>query len=149
MTINLFGERTNIYLLINYGICIKNNRYDSVKLYLNLDVKNPTAPDQMLAQNLDQGWKIYEIRLKLDQFNFELLAYLRYTFKSKTQTRPSNLDFEHQCLEQYMKMVLLQTAHIEAKSSLEQDLEALKNVKEANMRYALIYTSTRKMILRS
>jgi hypothetical protein len=29
---NCYGNRTNVFLLVNYGFCFQNNLYDSVKL---------------------------------------------------------------------------------------------------------------------
>jgi hypothetical protein len=34
---NCYGNRTNIFLLVNYGFCFQDNRYDSVKFYVRLD----------------------------------------------------------------------------------------------------------------
>ena len=35
---NCYGNRTNVFLLVNYGFCFQNNLYDSVKLQMRLDI---------------------------------------------------------------------------------------------------------------
>ena len=98
-----------MYLLINHGLCFENNRYDSLKLYLNLDqdktpnIKSITT-DQLLAKNLASGGKIQEIRLKMNQFNFELIAFMRFVYRPAFQniealTKVTDLEFEKFCIE--------------------------------------------------
>jgi len=35
---NCYGNRTNVFLLVNYGFCFKDNLYDSVKMQMRLDI---------------------------------------------------------------------------------------------------------------
>lgn len=35
---NCYGNRTNVFLMVNYGFCFKDNLYDSVKLMMRLDI---------------------------------------------------------------------------------------------------------------
>ena len=84
----------------------------------------------MLAQNLASGSKIQEVRLKMDQFSSELICYMRFVFRPAFEnidalTKVSDLEFEKFCVEQYMKMILVQIKVIEGKSSLEDDLNQL------------------------
>ena len=51
-TYNFFGDRTNMYLLVNHGICFENNKYDSLKLYLNLDLDKTEKVKTVKTQEL-------------------------------------------------------------------------------------------------
>jgi len=39
---NCYGNRTNRFLLMDYGFAFTNNRYDSVELFLNMTADNKT-----------------------------------------------------------------------------------------------------------
>jgi hypothetical protein len=43
---NCYGNRTNLYLLVNYGFCFQNNLYDSLSLNfrLDIDLKGASVP---------------------------------------------------------------------------------------------------------
>ena len=62
-----YGNRTNKFLLLNYGFCFPGNRYDSFEFPLRLDV--PT--DEIFSPNfVDLEWTSHHslaIRLKKDQ----------------------------------------------------------------------------------
>jgi len=62
-----YGNRTNKFLLLNYGFCFPGNRYDSFEFPLSLDV--PT--DEIFAPNfVDLEWSSRQaqaVRLKKDQ----------------------------------------------------------------------------------
>ena len=62
-----YGNRSNKYLLLNYGICFPGNRYDSYSVWTNLknfDKLDPFIP-QMISYNVTDP-SIQEIRLKKD-----------------------------------------------------------------------------------
>ena len=50
---NSYGDRTNAFLLINYGFCFPDNLYDSAKFCVRLDVdftkNNPPKIEEMIA----------------------------------------------------------------------------------------------------
>lgn len=40
---NCYGRRTNRFLLVNYGFCFRNNKYNSLgfKVFVNYTAQNP------------------------------------------------------------------------------------------------------------
>ena len=119
---------------------------------------------------------IQEIRLKVDQLNEVLLCYIRSCLKEEFLrqnpkikhheiliTRVTNLDFESLCLAKYEEMIDFFVSNTERHSTLEADQELLSfgqpgsNPHKAfvdlklstNQRFAVIYRSERKKILRS
>ena len=55
-----YGKRTNIDLLVNYGFCLKENIYDSVKTRVNLNFEfnfdqniQPSLPDMMVIKDAE------------------------------------------------------------------------------------------------
>ena len=151
-------SRTNLFLLYSYGICVANNQYDSFKIYLNLNIPKGTevTHDVMLAKTLGSSEApVLEVRLKLHQFNQELMSYMRYVFRSDfggdklALTRVQDLEFEKFCLDQYMKMIFRQIKAAEAKSTLEADLLSMKSQElSANQKSALTMRISKKSILR-
>lgn len=77
---NCYGNRSNKFLLVNYGFCFADNRYDSFsfKLKMDVDMNDLFVPfmidfnDENLAQ---------EVRIKNDQLCQILLSYFRSVCK--------------------------------------------------------------------
>lgn len=72
-----YGNRSNKFLLINYGFCFPNNLYDSFEFHLRLDVP---IVDKFVPELIDlecKMKKIQKIRLKRDQICEVLLSFLR------------------------------------------------------------------------
>jgi hypothetical protein len=47
-----YGNRTNNFLLVNYGFCFQNNWHDSFKFNLRMDAdleKGPLTPENITA----------------------------------------------------------------------------------------------------
>ena len=116
-----YGNRTNEYLLINYGFAYSNNRYDSAKFYVRLDFNfmfenlDELKVADMLAQDeeMDDAKK-QVVRLKRDQFNNVLISYIRCCLRESYQkkvnkiltlTRVYNLFFECDCLYFYEQLI--------------------------------------------
>ena len=78
-----YGNRTNAFLLINYGFCISNNPYESYKQDFRLDIiNNDEYPD--LLTMLDVGKNdqvVHQIRFKKNQFDETLMSYIRSCFR--------------------------------------------------------------------
>ena len=51
---NCYGNRNNLFLLINYGFCFQDNLYDSFEFYVNIPkaIISTLTPNQMIALNL-------------------------------------------------------------------------------------------------
>lgn len=81
-----YGRRTNRFLLLNYGFCLNNNKYNSLsfRVWVNFDwndkkEKESSSSDEEgkegAAEKDNRISKI--IRLKRGRFNEEIFAYLR------------------------------------------------------------------------
>lgn len=161
-----YGNRTNSYLLINYGFCFPDNLYNSYKIQVRMKVK---YREEIMVKELltysDEGPDINQIRLKIDQLNMPLVAYLRqikkeYFFGTENQqkinevqySKVTDLAFELSCLKTYSMIIRHLIENSEAKSSYEGDKELLTNdsySKSWNERMAVLYRSERKKILHS
>ena len=71
-------------MLINYGFCYQDNRYDSYEILLRLDIP---IIETFAPQVIDLDWQAPPgqgqlIRLKKDQICEMLVAFLRFRSKS-------------------------------------------------------------------
>jgi len=76
-----YGNRSNKFLLVNYGFCFPNNRYDSYEIgvRLDVDIRDPFVPNMI---DFKGTAKICQrIRFKRDQLCEMLLFYLRSVLK--------------------------------------------------------------------
>jgi len=130
-----YGNRTNKFLLLNYGFAFADNKVDSLQFGVKMDQEvqaNPFVPEMVAFH---RGMELTQnIRLKTDQLNTNLITYLRYAlkddfFKKNPSmkkniwiTRPTNLFFERYCLSYYSDIIdyMLET-HWEKKTKLEDD----------------------------
>lgn len=118
---NCYGRRTNRFLLVNYGFCFRNNKYNSLgfKVFVNYKEEgeskdsgggNATDPGNKDDGKTQQHQKV--IRMKVGRLSLDLLQYLRanlvFTFAFRSQyvrdnitvSSPVDTDFEILCLEQ-------------------------------------------------
>ena len=169
---NCYGNRSNIFLLVNYGFCFQDNLYDSYKFMVKLDSNFKDMNfDNLIQKNVvyrkDNKQALQEIRLKRNQLNEIFMSVLRSILKAtfcynhpnvnpKTimLTKIVNLDLEKICLEKYYNTVKNNLAKLENFSTLEADQELLDERVDdlklsANQKFALIYRSEQKKILRS
>ena len=131
-----YGNRSNRYLLINYGFCFADNRYESVEISLKLDVDttDPFIPEMCYLGSSFQDDTLLKCRLKKDQLNENVLAYFRATlnqnfFKTEavhaltgrdvTLTRPKNLYYERFVFKFYQALIEFLTSVESNKTSLE------------------------------
>ena len=70
-----YGRRSNRFLLINYGFCFENNKFDSYEFFLRTQISDPTPHTVLVPKENTSGQ--LRIRLKRDQLNTELLSYIR------------------------------------------------------------------------
>ena len=75
-----YGNRSNHYLLINYGFCFANNRYDSMKINLKMDV-DLRAPLVHFMIDFRASQLVQPVKLKNDQLNSMMLSYFRSVLK--------------------------------------------------------------------
>lgn len=115
---NCYGNRTNQFLLVNYGFCFKDNLYDSFKLRPRLDLLFSKKKQFTVAEILQPAKDlraVQEIRLKKHCFSDLLMAYMRSSLKedfyrnNDSRSIPaaeiSDLDFEKHCLDYYLAVV--------------------------------------------
>lgn len=93
-----YGRRTNRFLLLNYGFCLNNNKYNSLsfRVWVNFNWQEERAKKEVQKQQSSKSDSDEEekdnriskiIRLKRDHLNEEIFAYLRAnllnTYKGK------------------------------------------------------------------
>lgn len=102
-----YGRRTNRFLLLNYGFCLNNNKYNSLsfRVWINfnwqkekekdqakekkqVEKKESSSSDEEESKDPEKANQISKvIRLKRNRFNEEIFAYLRAnllnTYKGK------------------------------------------------------------------
>ncbi|KRX00204.1 Rubisco LSMT, substrate-binding domain [Pseudocohnilembus persalinus] len=96
---NCYGRRTNKFLLMWYGFCFQNNKYDSFTFRMNMSVKYDKLDDNFIERVLFRGSTnneemqmgtynlngenisikdlTKEFRLKKDNINIDVIIYLR------------------------------------------------------------------------
>lgn len=160
-----YGNRSNKFLLMNYGFCFPDNRNDSYSLRLKMDID---LKELFIPKMVDfKGTEFtQEVRFKTNQFCSMLHAYLRSTCKTKffqgqlqsqafqriLLTKPVNLYYERYCAKYYEDLLEFLKANLEKQASLEQDLETLRSDKSDlswASRMALTYRAEKKKIIRS
>ena len=52
-----YGNRTNKFLLLNYGFCFPNNRYDSFEFPLRLDISMSNDREIFVPELVDLDWQ--------------------------------------------------------------------------------------------
>ena len=117
-----YGARSNRYLLMNYGFCIDNNKYESASLHLlrpsceddlniiGKAIYEPNLWNELYRTKYEQ---ITTIKLKKRQLCTDLLSYIRLflVLKSNVEfskfvfTQPCNVKFE-QSIVRYALILL-------------------------------------------
>ena len=122
-----YGRRSNRYLLLFYGLCIPDNKYDSITVRIHKKVDKESklgGADKLIkAMVLDEDQVRHEfstghktskrIQLKPSKLDFITLAYLRahlYATYSETidsfrVTEPTNVEFELCVLDGYSMLL--------------------------------------------
>lgn len=139
-----YGNRTNKFLLVNYGFCFPGNSYDSYEFPLRLDV--PTD-EIFVPEIVDLSWQgklCQAVRLKKDQICEVMVAFLRSCckqsffsekrqaeadYKSKKRillTRPTNLYYEQYVFMYYLQILNFVQDQLNKVATLEEDLEMLQ-----------------------
>lgn len=140
-----YGNRTNKFLLLNYGFCFPGNKYDSFEFPLRLDV--PITATLCVSDIVDLEWQsrsIQAVRLKRDQICEVMLAFLRSACKKSffninaakpdekqpqpriLLTRPTNLYFEKYVFTFYLNILRFVQDQLDRVATLEEDLELLE-----------------------
>jgi hypothetical protein len=153
---NCYGLRTNRFLLLNYGFCLRNNKYNSLgfKVFVNYQAPKKESPSKQEESDDSQYQKV--IRLKKDKLSEDLLQYLRanliFTYKGGNKemllvSSPVDIDFELyvvSCALNLMKNM----RNTKYPTTLEQDRKMLAQIFD-NWRFklALIHRINQKEIL--
>lgn len=110
-----YGNRSNKFLLLNYGFCFPDNTNDSysVRLKMNINLQEIFIPQIVDYKGAEFT---QEIRLKNNQLNSLLMSYWRSVCKKKffdgqegvrkvLLTKPVNLFYERYCLIKYEELL--------------------------------------------
>ena len=77
-----YGNRNNRFLLINYGFCFPDNKYDSYELPMRVDLPfNDVNPAELIDFKHEHD-QVQPIRFKIDQINETMVGYLRSCCKT-------------------------------------------------------------------
>ena len=79
-----YGRYTNAYLLLNYGFCLRDNRFDQLDVYLDLKPRSLMAEDFVcLDYTKADEPGIKKVCLKADILNEKLMNYLRFYIQTE------------------------------------------------------------------
>lgn len=174
-----YGNRTNKFLLVNYGFCYHGNGFESFEIPLRYDI---FMDDLFSPEIVDLQWaspKTQNVRLKMDQICEVMTAFLRNFCKrvwlNKQQrrdaisgcrtdldrkifmSRPTLIAYEKYIMRYYLQICNYIQAQMNKVATLEQDLDMLKRGQPGHpgapldfkMRMAVVYRAEKKKILRS
>ena len=109
-----YGDRSKKFLLLNYGFCFADNRYDSYHFWVKIDINLNDLFVPFMINFQDTEDYSQEIRIKTHQLNGLLFSYLRIICKTKfikslqafeaediLLTKPVSLHYEIFCLTYY------------------------------------------------
>ena len=77
-----YGRYTNAYLLINYGFCYRDNRYDQFDVSLEMRPAS-MRPQDIVCADWDQVEGIQAVQLKADRYDNTLVCYLRLLIQTE------------------------------------------------------------------
>ena len=78
-----YGKYTSAYLLINYGFCYRDNKYDQVDVQLEMRPES-NVPEHIVCFDTLKTQDIQIVNLKADRLNSTLLCYLRLLIQTET-----------------------------------------------------------------
>lgn len=170
---NCYGRRTNRFLLMWYGFCLQDNRYNSLsfRLWMNKStLSNTNPPKKILFKDYisEKEWVEKEVgeeksspkdltkefRIKIGSFCADVLAYLRaqllLTYKGNDLQRvmvtiPTSIPYEEFVIDYAISMFI--EIKNQYKSSMYQDEELLKDRSlDFRKRFAVVYRYEQKKI---
>ena len=71
-----YGRYTNAYLLINYGFCYRDNKYDQFDVSLQMRPAS-ILPEDILCFDYERADGIQAVTLKTDRLDNTMVCYLR------------------------------------------------------------------------
>ena len=71
-----YGRYTNAYLLVNYGFCYRDNKYDQIDILLELKPLS-LFPKDFITFDFEREEGVQDVQLKSDILNSTLLCYCR------------------------------------------------------------------------
>merc|ERR1711957_108725 len=154
-----YGRRSNKFLLVFYGFCIRNNKHDSITCRLNRVV---ALKDKMSAEKLSEALFVDDkdlseikdkdtmlVHLKPNKLDANLMAYIRaqslVMYKGDVtkirMTEPVEVEYELCCLETYKTFVeKLRTRH-EARFAPINEAELPEGMPEHRVQFIKTYRS--------
>jgi len=170
---NCYGRRTNRFLLMWYGFCLQDNRYNSLsfRLWMNKStLSNTNPPKKILFKDYitEKEWVEKEVgeeksspkdltkefRVKMATFCADVLAYLRaqllLTYKGNDLNRvmvtiPTSIPYEEFVID-YAISLFIEVKN-QYKTSMYQDEELLKDRSmDFRKRMAVVYRYEQKKI---
>ena len=110
--------------MLNYGFAFANNKYDAygVRLSMDMSLKEVVrVKDFFPISNSNDNIQV--VKLKLDQLNFTLIAYLRKVLQEQFYkgnepfkvllTKPVDIDFEVYIMRHYTEICKRLSAYLE------------------------------------
>ena len=140
-------------MLYGYGFAYEGNKFDFCEVMLQMKPAS-AQPEDLVCLDNTETVDIQEVRLKTDQLEHTMMAYLRLVVKVK-QEAPSRLNnlldvassgdvsfmeaeeckskeenlralqVEHEVLSLYKEVLVLQITHQEKETTLQEDMEIL------------------------
>ena len=159
-----YGNRSNKFLLLNYGFCFQNNKYDSYEIPMRLDLPFEEIVPSELVDLKFLSAQAQPIRFKNDQINEVMVGYLRscckksyLKMKGLTDTKkrilltlPTLLDYEQYVFANYMSILLYIQDQLNILATLEQDVAQLKSTDISfEKRMVITYRLEKKKIVKS
>ena len=118
-----YGKYTSAYLLLNYGFCYKDNKYDQVDMSLEMRPQS-NSPEHIICFDRERVEDIQEVHLKADKLNETLVYYLRLLIQTETLFQDENDNAADQ--QQNEESASTNTSHVS--KELPVDDEALLNM---------------------
>ena len=171
---NNYGNHTNRYLLVHYGFCLADNRYDTYELRMRVDLSSEEYSCVELIDFLFQCRSVEKYFLKRDKICEELVGYLRALCKQSFYRRPnqmvkkpnamqnlflmqdvmlstpSDLLYEAYVFEQYLLILERIDQRMNSQTTLEEDLKLLSDDElHWKMRMSVTYRVGKKQLIRS
>jgi len=78
-----YGDRGNKYLLVNYGFCFPENRYETFKFNVRTDIKSKSLTVKQVLKKTEDLKNCQAINFKRELLCEMLMTYLRHNLKTQ------------------------------------------------------------------
>ena len=169
-----YGSYSNKHLMLQYGFCYADNRYNTVEVRMRIDM---SIMDHALEELIDYrgtSRSFQKLFLGGQLINHTLVAYFRALLKQKFNLKPnliiqnanvmqnffimqevlistpSNILYEKMVLEHYLELLNILDASMNRASTLEDDCKTLATESlPARMAFSVLYRIEQKRVIKS